>query len=186
MKKQKINLILTALWLSLATLSNVAQAGTATSNFQPTATLNATCQVTGGSISFGNIPLGSGVTNSTGNILMLCSSGVAYNIIFSAGNSGNQLQRSMNGSSGNTDTLGYNIYTDSTYTTIIGDGNSGTSHPLSGVMSGRAITNGLIAGRNAYVSTGRTIQWNMYGQLQNNQYVTPDNYSDNLTVTISY
>lgn len=182
--KGKLNIVLGALLLSVATF---AQAGSATGNFQSGATLNASCQLTGGSINFGSIPTGSGVTNSSGSITVLCNGGLAYNILFSAGNSSNQLARGMSGvTSGNTDSLLYNIYTDTTYTTIIGDGNSGTTHPLSGSTSGRPITNGLSGGRNQYVSSGRLIQWTIYGELQNNQFITPDNYSDNLTVTVTY
>ena len=186
MKKISKIKIISALLLGILTLPNIANAGSATSNFQSGATLNATCQWTGGSINFGNIPLGSGVTNSSGNIVVLCNGGVSYNIIFSTGNSNNQLARAMSGSGSNTDTLVYNIYTDTTYTTIIGDGTSGTSHPLTGATNGRPITGGLSGGRNQYTSGGRPIQWNIYGQLQNNQYITPDNYTDNLTVTVSY
>jgi spore coat protein U-like protein len=163
-----------------------AYAGTSTGNFQSTAILDGSCTLTGGSLSFGAFqPQASGTTTARGSLAVLCTNTSVYDVIVSAGNSNNQQQRSMTGQVSN-DGLQYNIYTDTTYTTIVGDETGGTSHPMTGVVNGRPITNGLNGGRNAYIGTGRAVTWYLYGSLNNNQYVTPDNYTDNLTITLNY
>jgi spore coat protein U-like protein len=161
-------------------------AETSTGNFQSTSTLNGSCTLTGGSLGFGAFqPQASGTTTARGTFSVLCTSTSAYDVIVSAGNSNNQQQRSMTGQESN-DSLQYNIYTDTTYTTIVGDETGGTSHPMTGVVNGRSITNGISSGRSAYISIGRTVTWYLYGSLNNSQYVTPDNYMDNLTITLNY
>lgn len=178
----------TILSLSVLTMfaPSVTRAGSATGNFSSTANVSPSCTLTGGSISFGQIALGAGNTSVRGNITLLCTNTTTYDLVFSSGNSGNQLQRSMAGNVSG-DSLKYNIYTDTTYATIIGDETNGTSHPMTGTSTGHPITNGLIAGKNAYVGIAQhSVSWYIYGQVSNNQYVTPDNYTDNLTVTINY
>lgn len=180
MRGKKILLALMAIGFT-----QFAFAGSTTGNFQSTASLSATCILSGGAINFGAVTPGSGNSSATGTVSVTCSNGLPYDMAFSAGNSGNELQRSMTGSASG-DSLSYNIYTDSTYTTIIGDGSSGTSHPLSGNSGGRGFSGGLLAGRNVYIGMNRQINFSIYGTLSNNQYPTPDTYSDNLTVTVSY
>lgn len=182
-------------WISLALFSlsmltmftpSITKAGAATGNFVSTASLSSSCTLTGGTLSFGAFqPQTSGTTSARGSVVVLCTINTPYDILVSAGNSNNELQRNMAGNVSN-DSLQYNIYTDATYATVIGDKTNGTSHPMNGISDGRPVTNGLIAGRNAYLGSGRTVTWYFYGQLSNNQYVTPDNYTDNLTVTLSY
>lgn len=177
--------ILSAVFLNQ---TSFAQTNSLSTNLTSSASLSSVCVLTGGAISFGTITPGSGQSTGLGTITSQCTHGTTYNISFSSGNSGNQLQRSMLGSSSN-DILQYNIYTDSTYSTIIGDGTSGTSHPLTGSYNGRPVTNGNVAGHNVYISpsgSNAIATWKIYGMLNNNQYVTPDNYSDSLTITLTY
>lgn len=187
--------LITRKWVSVTILSlsvltmfapSVTQAGSATGNFSSTANLSPSCTITGGTLSFGAFqPQASGTTAARGSIVVLCTTNSPYDILVSAGNSNNELQRSMTGNI-SSDNLQYNIYTDTTYTTVIGDETNGTSHPMNGIFNGRPVTNGLSAGRNAYLGGGRPLTWYLYGVLNNNQYVTPDNYTDNLTVTLNY
>ena len=67
---------------------------------------------------------------------------------------------------GNTDKLAYNLYQDSGYATLWGDGTTGSKVSLTG--------------------TGSTQTSTVYGTLSLNQYIKPDNYADNLTVTLTY
>lgn len=70
----------------------------------------------------------------------------------------------MTGSiSGNTDTLNYNIYTDINY------GNVWSTTAVFG-MPGNGTNQVFVA----------------FARAPLNQYVTPDNYSDNLTATLTY
>lgn len=73
----------------------------------------------------------------------------------------------MAGTTGNTDKLKYNLFTEVAATSIWGDGTTGTS-------TGTATGNGA-----AQVKT-------IYGQLPLNQYLKADSYSDSLVVTLSY
>lgn len=178
-------LLSTLICVALFSQSFIAKASSTTASVNSTASLASTCTIGGGSISFGTISPSASQTTGIGTINVLCTSTTTYDLSFSAGNSGNQLQRTMKGAS-STDSLQYNIYTDTSYATIIGDGSSGTSHPLNGIYSGRAFTGGLQGGRNIYGSVGRTVTFNIYGAVAGNQYITPDNYSDSLTITLTY
>lgn len=68
-------------------------------------------------------------------------------------------------------TLGYNLYTDATRSTIWGDGNAGTF---------------TIA--DAYVLTAITITRNypVYGRIFPGQNVRVGSYADSITVTVNY
>lgn len=65
------------------------------------------------------------------------------------------------------DHLTYNIYTNGTYSSIYGDGTSSTT---------------------TYFATadGTVQNSGVYFKVDANQYVTPDNYSDTITVTVNY
>ena len=63
--------------------------------------------------------------------------------------------------------LNYNIFNQNTYTTIWGDGTGGT------------LTRSYGGGGNSAAGTG-------YGRITTGQYVTPGNYTDTITATITY
>ena len=63
--------------------------------------------------------------------------------------------------------LDYNIFNQNTYTTLWGDGTGGT------------LTRSYGGGGNAAAGVG-------YGRITTGQYVTPGNYTDTITVTITY
>ncbi|WP_175789436.1 Csu type fimbrial protein [Burkholderia cenocepacia] len=161
--KNKINI----LCFALAVISSQAVAGTATATFQATATLSSSCVVSATNVNFGTItPEATGTTTATGTITATCSNNVPYNLAISAG-SGTTASRTMLGAgSDNTDKLAYNLYTSSSLTTVWGE-TVGTD------------TVGLTGNGQAQSST-------VYGSLSNNQYLKPDTYTDNLTVTLSY
>lgn len=166
MKKSLI--LKSALVLAGLVGASSAFAGTATSNFQVTATVAATCTVSSTSVSFGTInPAATGTATATGGISATCTKSTPYTLAVNAG-SGTFASRTMSGAtSGNTDKLAYNLYKDSGYTTVLGDGTNSTSTIAS-------------------TGTGAAQSFTTYGSLALNQYITPDNYSDNLTVTLSY
>ncbi|ORT82577.1 hypothetical protein B7G54_26985 [Burkholderia puraquae] len=71
---------------------------------------------------------------------------------------------------GNTQTLGYNLYLDSAHTSIWGDGTSGTS----------AISWGKISGAGTFNAT-------VYGLIRGGQNVVPGSYADhNITILFNY
>jgi spore coat protein U-like protein len=157
-----------AVAVAVAALSTSAQAGTATANFQVTATVSSTCVVSATNVAFGTVnPAATGTASATGTISSTCTKSTPYTLNINAG-SGTFASRTMTGAtSGNTDKLAYNLYTANTYATVFGDGTGST-------------------GNVSLTGTGAAQTTTVYGQLSLNQYITPDSYADNLTVTLSY
>lgn len=158
----------TLIAIVIAALSGSAMAGSSTINFQATATLNSSCTVSSSNVSFGVIDATH--SDAQGAITSHCTRGTTYNLNISAGNSGNFAARSMKGgTAGNNDVVLYNIYTD-------------TSYQAAKVWKDTGWGMGALSS-----GTGSDQTFNIYGQVANNQYlVRPDNYSDTLTVTLSY
>lgn len=154
--------------LALAAVSVSSFAGTATANFQSTATVSSSCSISATNVAFGTVtPAATGSATATGTITSRCSNAVAYTMAINAG-SGTLASRTMAGGvAGNTDKLAYNLYTDAGATQVWGDGSASTS------------TVGL-------TGTGADQTSTVYGKLALNQYVKPDTYTDNLTVTLAY
>lgn len=128
----------------------------------------ASCTVSATVVAFGAFnPFGSAVP-STGTVSVTCSGGnpsASYTIALSTGGSGNFATRQMN--DGQSDKLNYNLYTSSALTSIWGDGTSGTV---------------TVSGTNGHT----TSNFNVYGQIPTPQGVTPNGYSDMITVTVTY
>lgn len=164
MIKNKLSLIA----IALTAISSQAFAANATATFQATATLNSACTVSADTVSFGPItPAATGTAGATGTITSTCSNNVPYTLSINGGVSTDISARTMAGAtSGNTDKLAYNLYTDATYTNVWGDGVKGKTVGLTG--------------------TGIAQTSTVFGQLSLNQYLKPDTYTDNLTVTLAY
>lgn len=162
-----MKLKITALAIALAALSGSAMAGSATTTFQVTATVNASCAIAATNVNFGSVtPAANGDATATGSITATCTKTTPYTLAINAG-SGTIANRTMAGAdSANTDKLAYNLYTGSDHTTVWGE-------------TIGADTVGLNGNGAAQVST-------IYGKLPLNQYIRPDSYTDNLTVTINY
>lgn len=150
--------------------SSSAMAGSVTANFQATASIAATCVVSATNVAFGSFtPAASGNAAATGTITSTCTKSTPYTLAINAGSSASIPARTMGGAAtGNTDKLAYNLYTDSGHTTLFGDGTTG---------------NGTKA---SLTGTGAAQTTTVYGNLALNQYITPDNYADTLTVTLAY
>jgi len=126
-----------------------------------------TCTVSATPVAFGTFnPFGSAVT-TTGTIRVACTKGSStgtYTIALSTGNSGNYAQRQT---STTAPYLNYNLYTASNYSSIWGDGTGGSV---------------TVTGTN----TRTTKNYTVYGKLPTPQGVTPNPYSDSITVTVTY
>lgn len=155
--------------ITMFSLSTTTFAASGNSSMQGSATINATCTVSSTNINFGTIaPSQTGTATSNAVISATCTNETPYTINIGTGNNNSFAPRAMNGSAtGNSDKLEYNIYSDSSYSTIMGDGSSST-YQIQGT------------------SVGGTQNYTMYGSLSLNQYVTPDNYTDNVTLTLNY
>ena len=94
----------------------------------PAQALLESCSVSAQPTAFGSYnPTSGAVLDTTGQITVTCTAvlsiAVSYTISLSAGGSGSATARRMSGSSA---TLPYNLYTDSTRSTIWGNGTGGT------------------------------------------------------------
>lgn len=155
--------------LCLSSFFSLSDATTLTNNINSSATLSPKCTISGNKIDFGDIsPKNSGFVSVTSILRTICTKSTAYTIIIGAGETGDILNRQLKGiTSGNNDKLNYTIYDSSSFINIVGDGTNGTV---------------LISG----IGTGNTENITIYGYLNLKQYISPDYYSDNLSVTINY
>jgi spore coat protein U-like protein len=142
-----------------------------TSSFTLTSTANVTddCGVTATTINFG---VGVGVLTSpitaNGTITATCTNGgTNYTIALNKGTTtgGSLSDRQMAGSG--SAVVHYQLYDNSSYTTIWGDGTSGT-----GTQGGTA--------------TGTSLAFTVYGRVQAQTTPAPNTYSDTVMVTVSY
>lgn len=145
-----------------------AMAATTSATFQVTATVNSACIVSASNVAFGTVtPAATGVLPATGTITSTCTKTTPYTLAISAGSSGDITNRTMTGATaGNEDKLAYNLYTSNTHTTVWGETVGVNTVGLTG--------------------TGTEQKTTVFGQLSLNQYLKPDTYADNLTVTLSY
>jgi spore coat protein U-like protein len=113
---------------------------------------------------FGNYDVfATAATTTTGKVRVNCVSGANYTISLSAG-AGTFASRVMTGSGSRLD---YNLFTDTQHLTVWGDGTSG-SVTVSGT------------------GTGSNTTYTVYGLIPAQQNVTAGNYSDTITVTVTY
>jgi spore coat protein U domain-containing protein, fimbrial subunit CupE1/2/3/6 len=141
----------------------------------PAQALLATCTVNSPSIAFGSYSvINATPLQSTATVTVMCTADlilgllVNFNVSLSPGGSGNELARYMTFGSSH---LKYNVYTNSTYTSIWGDGSNGTSE-LSGSFTA------VIGGASQSIT--------VYGQIPVAQPVPVGSYGDSLTITVSY
>lgn len=134
----------------------------------------ASCTVSATAVDFGTYaPLTGASDPSTGTITLQCTApstvNLSWTIALGTGNSGSYVARTMNDGSGN---LQYQLYTDSAYQTIWGDGTNGTSQVSGSVLLQLGIT--------------YTTSYTVYGLIPGAQNVAPGTYNDSIVVTVTY
>lgn len=102
-------------------------------------------------------------------VALVLSVAVSYEILLSTGSSGSYGQRQM-ASGGNT--LGYNLHTNSSRTTVWGDGTGGT----------QTVTDGYLL----QLLFPVTRHYTVYGRIDGGQNAAAGSYSDVITVTVLY
>lgn len=138
-----------------------------TATQKATATLTSSCTVSAANVVFGNIAVAAtGTQEGNGSVTSLCTKGTSYTLSLSRGQGIDYNNRVMSGKSGNSDKLRYQLYQDANHTPALIWGEAGSAVSLVGTGSAQTST--------------------IYGLLNLNQYVTPDNYSDTTTVTLVY
>jgi spore coat protein U-like protein len=145
-----------------------AGAGTATGTFTVQATINSACLVSATTLSFGTYnPASATALTATSAISVNCTSGSPYTTALNVGSGGGTFatRTLLNGSN----TLDFNLYRDSAYTQVWGDG-SGSTYTVAGTGSG--------------LLTANTIT--VYGQIPISQDKPVGTYTSLITVTVSY
>lgn len=137
----------------------------------------ATCNITAVGPAFGLYDPSSATPATTnGSVTATCTwtggGATTVNLVasYSAGNSGAFPNRFM---LSGTERLNYNIYFDSTYTTIRGNGTAGT-------QTGQASVT-VNPGNRIRTATGT-----LFGRIPAGQNVVPGNYNDTIIITLTY
>jgi spore coat protein U-like protein len=165
MRRQTIAPIAAAVLLAVAGTANAA---TKTDNMVVSATVSKNCTIDAPDLNFGSWDGDTDVAVNS-NISVKCTSGTTFAVDLSTGSSGSYASRTLvNGG----DVLNYNLYTDTTHSTVWGNGSGGTSN---GTGSGAGMT------------AAQTLT--VYGQLlasANPQAFGAGVYNDTITATITY
>ncbi len=159
--------VLAALFV-LASMTS-SQAATATTSFAVTATVLSGCAVTATALVFGNYSSTAGTpTDAQSSVVATCTTGVAYTIAADAGAGvGATVAARMMTGVIVTGTLNYLLYSESTRTTLWGDGTLSTA-----TVGGTAVA----------LPTTYTI----YGRMPISQHPAAGAYADLVTVTLTY
>jgi spore coat protein U-like protein len=135
---------------------------TATTTFSVTATVLANCVVSASPLAFGNYS--SLQLDATTTVTVTCTSGTTYNVGLDAGvgSGATVATRRMSG----VGTLNYTLYSDSSRTTVFGN----------------------TVGTNTVAATGSGAAQplTVYGRIPGGQYPAAGNYTDTITVTVTY
>jgi spore coat protein U-like protein len=164
------NNLMVAVAGALLVASGTAGAATKTTTFGVSAVVNPNCLVSAQALAFGGYD-GTAAKTGTSDITVRCSSGTTYAVSLSSGG-GTFAQRLLSGSGANK--LQYNLFTTLAANTIWGDGSIGTG-TVPGVGAGMGVPN-------AQTHT-------VFGELPDNafnQAAPSGNYTDTITVTVTY
>jgi spore coat protein U-like protein len=148
-------------------LAAPCRAGSASDQFNVTATVLDNCAVSAGDLAFGDYSASSGTaTTASSTLQVTCTADLAYTIALDGGTTaGAVAARAM--SDGASHTLSYGLYTGSSYSTVWGDGTGGTA---------------TVAG----TGSGSAQPVTVYGRIPAAQFVPAGSYSDLVTVTVNY
>lgn len=159
--------VLVAAVVALATTS-LAGAGTATGTFTVQATIASACLVSATTLNFGTYsPSSASVLNGSSTISVNCTSGTPYTTALNIGSGGGTFTTRTLLSGSNT--LNFNLYRDSAYSQVWGDGTAST-YTVAGTGSGLLVSNNTT----------------VYGQIPISQDKPTGVYSSLITVTVSY
>ena len=141
-----------------------AMAAAATTTFQVSATVQATCLISASNLAFGTYT--GVVANANSTITVTCTNTTPYNVGLNAGTAtgATVTTRKMTGPSGAA--LNYALYQDSGFTK----------------NWGLTIGTDTVAG----TGNGSAQTLTVYGNIPAGQYVTPGAYLDTITATVSY
>jgi spore coat protein U-like protein len=149
----------------LALAAAPAYATTATSTLDVSATVTSSCAVTTSALDFGNVDVTSGSNaDGTGSISVTCTNGTAWAAAADAGAGTGATVASRKMTSG-ANLLNYALYSDSSRTTVWGDG---VGETIDGT------------------GTGTAQSTTIYGRVPSGQTVPAGGYADTVNVTVTY
>jgi spore coat protein U-like protein len=159
--------ILGSTLFALSFSSNYSFSGSINTTFSVTANVLSTCNtVTATTLAFGDYDSLSGSDkDTTSTISVTCTSGTSFSIKLNGGDNGTISARNLKEDAG-TDTLSYGLYTDSSRSTVWGDGVTGSD--VTGTGTGSAVTE------------------TVYGRISGGQTKNTGSYTDTITVTVDY
>jgi spore coat protein U-like protein len=140
-----------------------ALAGTATANLTVSASIAGACTVGGAALAFGTYTSAAASTTST-TVQVTCSNGTNATVSLNQGNNNNKASASGTRALANgANYLGYDIYSDSGYTTLWNTANT-----------------------QAVVSTGNPVSLTAYGKIPAGQSPATGSYNDTVTITVTF
>lgn len=143
-----------------------AFAATATNTLGISATVVASCYVTNvGTLSFGSLSVGQLPSNTTSTFIVKCTGNTSHTIGLDAGTTSGATTNSRKMAGSSTNTLSYALYQDAARQTNWGD-SVGTWISATG--------------------TGADVTHTIYGQVPTQTWPAPGNYSDTVTITVTY
>jgi spore coat protein U-like protein len=155
----------------LLAVAGSAQAASTSTAFTVTASVAGNCLVTATDLAFGAYVAGTAKSGQSA-VKVRCTTSTPYTVDLSTGSSLSYLQRTLKNG---TDSLTYNLYTDSGRTSIWGDGVTDSSNHHTGTGTG--------------LSTLQEATFNVYGLVPDsvaNQNAPPATYTDSITVSVNY
>lgn len=160
--------LLTGLGVALLGVATPASAATVGTTLSVTATVTANCTVSTSPVAFGNVNTLSGSNvDASGGGSVSCTNGTGWTATAGAGGGTGATLASRRMTAGS-NTLTYNLYTDSARSTVWGDGTGSTG----------TVTN---------TGTGSAQAFSIYGRVPLGQSSVPaGSYSDTVAVTVTY
>lgn len=170
--------LLAAAMLAAVGFGTTASANVATGTFTVSLTVNKTCSVTTSSssnITFTSVNAGTAPTSANGSFSVNCSNttpfyvGLAPQNVTSTTGAG-----TMKGTGSNASTIAYQLYQNSGLTTVWGNTATTTS-----------AGNG-VSGTGTGMSSTKAISETVYAAVTGSTDVTPDTYSDTVTINVNF
>lgn len=162
--------------LPLAIAAIPAQAGTTTGSFTVSTTVVSACNVTSATaLTFPNYdPTSATPTDGSSTINVTCTKNSPYVIALNYGANGGTVANRVMKDSG-TDTLNYNLYTDTGYANVWKDA---TTCNVPATLGSNC---------DGGTGTGNTAQtYTVYGQIPASQNVPAGTYNDTITITVTF
>lgn len=157
-----------------------ASANVATGQFTVSLTVNKTCVVnttSSSNITFSTVNAGTAPASANGAFSVNCSNTTPFSVGLqpqSLSGSSTTGNGTMKGTGSNTTTIAYQLYQNSGLTTVWGNTTTGTT-----------VSNG-VSGTGTGMGSSKAIAETVYAAVTGSTDVTPDTYSDTVTINVNF